>query len=92
MHALVPVEEDLSLPRYGYLPTNNAAAVRKEVTEPCPEVRPHALASVSSSSIPDAFRGPRLKHILGQQSSSFYPFYILLRGAGVEGAAVMQFQ
>ncbi|KAF3443209.1 hypothetical protein FNV43_RR12890 [Rhamnella rubrinervis] len=58
MYALICMEEDAAFLRYGYLSTNNAAAVRKEVTKLCSELRPHALALVSSFGIPDAFLGP----------------------------------
>ncbi|KAF2295041.1 hypothetical protein GH714_031199 [Hevea brasiliensis] len=58
MYALTCMEEDAAFLRYGYLSTENAAAVRKEVTKLCSEVRPHALALVSSFGIPDAFLGP----------------------------------
>ncbi|KAJ9170880.1 hypothetical protein P3X46_018944 [Hevea brasiliensis] len=58
MYALTCMEEDAAFLRYGYLSTKNAAAVRKEVTKLCSEVRPHALALVSSFGIPDAFLGP----------------------------------
>ncbi|OIW08339.1 hypothetical protein TanjilG_03015 [Lupinus angustifolius] len=55
LYALVSVDEDASFLRYGYLSTENAAAVRKEVPTLCAELRPHALALVSSFGIPDAF-------------------------------------
>ncbi|KAB5512712.1 hypothetical protein DKX38_029740 [Salix brachista] len=58
MYALICLEEDVAFLRYGYLSTGNAAAVRKEVTKLCGELRPHALALVSSLGIPDAFLGP----------------------------------
>uniref|UniRef100_A0A2K1WRX5 Acyl-coenzyme A oxidase n=1 Tax=Populus trichocarpa TaxID=3694 RepID=A0A2K1WRX5_POPTR len=58
MYALICLEEDAAFLRYGYLSTDNAAAVRKEVTKLCGELRPHALALVSSLGIPDAFLGP----------------------------------
>ena len=58
MYALICMEEDAAFLRYGYLSMNNAAAVRKEVTKFCSELRPHALALVSSLGIPDAFLGP----------------------------------
>ncbi|KAK9284343.1 hypothetical protein L1049_023514 [Liquidambar formosana] len=58
MYALISLEEDPAFLRYGYLSTENAAAVRKEVTKLCGELRPHALALVSSFGIPDAFLSP----------------------------------
>ncbi|KAJ6763948.1 ACYL-COENZYME A OXIDASE 3.2 PEROXISOMAL-RELATED [Salix purpurea] len=58
MYALICLEEDAAFLRYGYLSTDNAAAVRKEVTKLCRELRPHALALVSSLGIPDAFLSP----------------------------------
>ncbi|KAI3440777.1 Acyl-coenzyme A oxidase [Psidium guajava] len=58
MYALTCMEEDASFLRYGYLSTENAAAVRKEVAKLCSELRPHALALVSSFGIPDAFLSP----------------------------------
>ncbi|WCJ30874.1 Acyl-coenzyme A oxidase 3 peroxisomal [Euphorbia peplus] len=58
MFALICVEEDAAFLRYGYLTTENAAAVRKEVNQLCSELRPHALALVSSFGIPDAFLSP----------------------------------
>ncbi|GMN53921.1 hypothetical protein TIFTF001_023057 [Ficus carica] len=58
MYALVCLEEDAAFLRYGYLSIENAAAIRKEVTELCGELRPNALALVSSFGIPDAFLSP----------------------------------
>ncbi|GLT36831.1 hypothetical protein SLA2020_111840 [Shorea laevis] len=58
MYALTCLEEDAAFLRYGYISVENAAAVRKEVTELCSELRPHALALVSSFGIPDAFLSP----------------------------------
>uniref|UniRef100_A0A803QJM8 Acyl-coenzyme A oxidase n=1 Tax=Cannabis sativa TaxID=3483 RepID=A0A803QJM8_CANSA len=58
MYALICLEEDAAFLRYGYLSTENAAAVRKEVTKLCSELRPHALNLVSSFGIPDAFLSP----------------------------------
>ncbi|KAL9268465.1 Acyl-coenzyme A oxidase 3, peroxisomal-like protein [Drosera capensis] len=58
LYALVILEEDAAFLRYGYLSTENAAAVRQEVSKLCTELRPHALALVSSFGIPDAFLGP----------------------------------
>lgn len=58
MYALICLEEDAAFLRYGYLSTNNVAAVRKEVSRLCGELRPHALALVSSFGIPDAFLSP----------------------------------
>ncbi|XAR72577.1 Acyl-CoA oxidase [Bertholletia excelsa] len=58
MYALITLEEDAAFLRYGYLSPDNAAAVRKEVAKLCSELRPHALAIVSSFGIPDAFLSP----------------------------------
>nr|KYP58773.1 Acyl-coenzyme A oxidase 3, peroxisomal [Cajanus cajan] len=58
MYAVICVDEDASFLRYGYLSTENASAVRKEVPKLCAELRPHALALVSSFGIPDAFLSP----------------------------------
>jgi acyl-CoA oxidase len=58
MYALVTIEEDAAFLRYGYLSTHNAVVVRDEVAKLCGEIRPHALALVSSFGIPDAFLGP----------------------------------
>ncbi|KAI4333893.1 hypothetical protein L6164_018647 [Bauhinia variegata] len=58
MYALICMEEDAAFLRYGYLSMENVAAVRKEVTKLCAELRPHALALVSSFGIPDAFLSP----------------------------------
>lgn len=58
MYALVTFEEDAAFLRYGYLIIDNAAAVREEVGKLCSELRPHALALVSSFGIPDAFLSP----------------------------------
>ncbi|KAB1216524.1 Acyl-coenzyme A oxidase 3, peroxisomal [Morella rubra] len=58
MYALIFFEEDAAFLRYGYLSTDNADAVRKEVTKLCSELRPHALALVNSFGIPDSFLGP----------------------------------
>ncbi|KAK1568233.1 hypothetical protein Q3G72_021990 [Acer saccharum] len=58
MYALICLEEDAAFLRYGYLSMDNAAAVRKEVMKLCSELRPHALALVSSFGIPDAFLSP----------------------------------
>ncbi|XP_019227730.1 PREDICTED: acyl-coenzyme A oxidase 3, peroxisomal isoform X1 [Nicotiana attenuata] len=58
MYVLATLEEDAAFLRYGYLSTDNAAAVRKEVANLCSELRPHALSLVSSFGIPDAFLGP----------------------------------
>ncbi|XP_057527950.1 acyl-coenzyme A oxidase 3, peroxisomal-like [Amaranthus tricolor] len=57
LYALI-VLEDVSFLRYGYLSVENAAAVRQEVIRLCSELRPHALALVSSFGIPDAFLSP----------------------------------
>lgn len=58
MYVMISLEEDASFLRYGYLTTENAAEVRKEVKKLCSELRPHALALVSSFGIPDAFLSP----------------------------------
>ncbi|KAL8147842.1 acyl-coenzyme A oxidase 3, peroxisomal-like [Apium graveolens] len=58
LYAMILLEEDAAFLRYGYLSTDNAAAVRKEVAKLCGELRPHALALVSSFGIPDAFLSP----------------------------------
>ncbi|XP_015953674.1 acyl-coenzyme A oxidase 3, peroxisomal [Arachis duranensis] len=58
LYALISVDEDAAFLRYGYLSTENAAAVRKEVPKLCTELRPHAFALVSSFGIPDAFLSP----------------------------------
>ncbi|KAJ4850819.1 Acyl-coenzyme A oxidase 3, peroxisomal [Turnera subulata] len=52
------MEEGDTFLRYGYLSAENAAAVREEVSNLCRELRPHALALVSSLGIPDSFLGP----------------------------------
>lgn len=58
MYVLISLEEDASFLQYGYLSPENAAGVRKEVTKLCSELRPNALALVSSFGIPDAFLSP----------------------------------
>lgn len=58
MYALICIEEDASFLRYGYLSLGNSAAVRKEVMKLCSDLRPHALAVVSSFGIPDSFLSP----------------------------------
>ncbi|XP_055807401.1 acyl-coenzyme A oxidase 3, peroxisomal-like isoform X1 [Solanum dulcamara] len=58
MYTLVTLEEDAAFLRYGYLSTDNAAMVRKEVAKLCSELRPHALSLVSSFGLPDAFLSP----------------------------------
>ncbi|KHG11955.1 Acyl-coenzyme A oxidase 3, peroxisomal -like protein [Gossypium arboreum] len=50
--------EDVSFLRYGYLSVDNGANVRREITKLCNELRPHALALISSFGIPDAFLSP----------------------------------
>lgn len=57
LYALICIE-DVAFLRYGYLSVDNAAAVRREITKVCSELRPHALALVSSFGIPDAFLSP----------------------------------
>lgn len=58
MYALICLEEDAAFFRYGYLSIDNAAAVRKEVTKLCSELRLHALALVSAFGVPDGFLSP----------------------------------
>ncbi|PIN08980.1 Pristanoyl-CoA/acyl-CoA oxidase [Handroanthus impetiginosus] len=58
MYIAVTLDEDAAFLRYGYLTLENAATVRKEVANLCTEIRPHALALVSSFGIPDAFLSP----------------------------------
>ncbi|URE08857.1 acyl-coenzyme A oxidase [Musa troglodytarum] len=58
MYALICAEEGASFLRYGYLSLDGAAAARKEVMKLCCDLRPHALAVVSSFGIPDAFLSP----------------------------------
>ncbi|XP_057450687.1 acyl-coenzyme A oxidase 3, peroxisomal-like isoform X2 [Lotus japonicus] len=58
LYAMMCVDEDASFLRYGYLSIENASAVRKEVPKLCSELRPLALALVSSFGIPDAFLSP----------------------------------
>ncbi|KAJ4851631.1 hypothetical protein Tsubulata_023000, partial [Turnera subulata] len=53
-----PIKEDDTFLRYGHLSAENAATVREEVTKLCSELRPHALALVSSFGIPDSFLAP----------------------------------
>lgn len=58
MYVVATLDEDAAFLRYGYLTTENAATVRKEVANLCSEMRPHALALVTSFGIPDAFLSP----------------------------------
>ncbi|KAJ4834015.1 Acyl-coenzyme A oxidase 3, peroxisomal [Turnera subulata] len=58
LYATICMEEDASFLRYGHLSIENDAAVREEVAKLCSEVRPHALALVTSFGIPDAFLSP----------------------------------
>ncbi|KAI3818408.1 hypothetical protein L1987_12214 [Smallanthus sonchifolius] len=58
MYTTIVLDEDASFLRYGYLSTDNAAVVRKEVLKLCSELRPHALSLVSSFGILDAFLAP----------------------------------
>ncbi|KAI3989340.1 hypothetical protein MKX01_026923 [Papaver californicum] len=58
MYALISIKEDISFLRYGYLSPDKDAAVRKEVTKLCSELRPHTLSVVKSLGIPDAFLSP----------------------------------
>ncbi|MFQ6620815.1 hypothetical protein Gotur_001604 [Gossypium turneri] len=57
LYALICIE-DVSFLRYGYLSVDNGANVRREITKLCNELRPHALALISSFGIPDAFLSP----------------------------------
>ena len=57
LYALICLE-DVAFLRYGCLSVDNAATVRREITKICSELRPHALALVSSFGIPDAFLSP----------------------------------
>jgi acyl-CoA oxidase len=58
LYVMVSTDESSSFLRYGYLSRDNVAGVRKEVMKLCGELRPHALAVVSSFGIPDAFLSP----------------------------------
>jgi len=58
LYVMVNIDESTSFLRYGYLSRDNVALVRKEVLKMCSELRPHALAVVSSFGIPDAFLSP----------------------------------
>ncbi|KAK1610056.1 hypothetical protein QYE76_033729 [Lolium multiflorum] len=58
MYVTVCIDESASFLRYGYLSRDNVATARKEVMTLCSELRPHALAIVSSFGIPDAFLSP----------------------------------
>ncbi|KAJ4837455.1 hypothetical protein Tsubulata_051278 [Turnera subulata] len=58
MYALSCMEEDDAFLRYGYISRQNAGAIREEVEKLCSEMRPHALALVSSFGFPDSFLGP----------------------------------
>ncbi|RCV21652.1 hypothetical protein SETIT_4G154600v2 [Setaria italica] len=58
LYVMVSIDESASFLRYGYLSRGNVAGVRKEVLKLCSELRPHALAVVSSFGIPDAFLSP----------------------------------
>lgn len=58
VYALISIEEDSSFLRYGYLSTQNAAIVRRELTKLIGEMRPHALSLVKSFGIPDSFLSP----------------------------------
>lgn len=55
---MVILDEDASFLRYGQLTVDNVAAVRTEIMKLCGELRPHALALVSSLGIPDSFLSP----------------------------------
>ncbi|XP_066312895.1 acyl-coenzyme A oxidase 3, peroxisomal-like [Miscanthus floridulus] len=58
LYVMVNIDESTSFLRYGHLSRDNVALVRKEVLKLCSELRPHALAVVSSFGIPDAFLSP----------------------------------
>ncbi|KAL6839414.1 hypothetical protein ACP4OV_030684 [Aristida adscensionis] len=58
LYVMVSIDESASFLRYGYLSRDNVAGVRKEVLKLCSDLRPHALAVVSSFGIPDAFLSP----------------------------------
>lgn len=58
MYAMTCIDEVASFFRYGYLSVDNGAAVRKEVVALCTDLRPHALAIVSSFGIPDSYLSP----------------------------------
>jgi len=58
MYAMTCIDEVASFFRYGYLSVDNGAAVRKEVVALCTDLRPHALAIVSSFGIPDPYLSP----------------------------------
>ncbi|KAE8727379.1 putative acyl-coenzyme A oxidase 3.2, peroxisomal [Hibiscus syriacus] len=62
--------EDITYLRYGFLSVDNGAAVRREITNLCSEVRPHALALVSSFGSPDAFLSPIAFNWVGANSWS----------------------
>lgn len=57
LYALTSLE-DITFLQYGFLTVDNAAAVRREISKICSELRPHALALVSSFGIPEAFLSP----------------------------------
>ncbi|XP_039026882.1 putative acyl-coenzyme A oxidase At3g06690 [Hibiscus syriacus] len=57
LYALICLE-DVSHVRYGYLSVENGAGVRREITKICSELRPLALALITSFGIPDAFLSP----------------------------------
>eukprot|EP00252_Welwitschia_mirabilis_P019485 TRINITY_DN4526_c0_g2_i1.p1 TRINITY_DN4526_c0_g2~~TRINITY_DN4526_c0_g2_i1.p1 ORF type:complete len:721 (+),score=118.07 TRINITY_DN4526_c0_g2_i1:107-2164(+) len=58
LYALVILEEDVSLLRYGFLSPQHSQFIQKEVAKLCNEVRPHALSLVDSFGIPQAFLSP----------------------------------
>lgn len=58
LYVLFTLDEDVAFLRYGYLSTDNASDIRKEVGKLCGELRPHALALVASFGLPDAFLSP----------------------------------
>ncbi|CAH9082072.1 unnamed protein product [Cuscuta europaea] len=58
MFVMVSLDEDITFLRYRCITPDNATAVREELATLCMELRPHALALVTSFGIPDAFLGP----------------------------------
>ncbi|KAJ4770207.1 Acyl-coenzyme A oxidase [Rhynchospora pubera] len=58
MYVMTCIDETASFLQYGHLSVDNAAAVRKEVMALCTDLRPHALAIVSSFGIPDSYLSP----------------------------------
>ncbi|KAL8227766.1 hypothetical protein R6Q57_015350 [Mikania cordata] len=82
MYTTIVMEEDASFLRYGYLSTDNAVVVRKEVLKLCSELRPHVLALVTSFGIPDAVLGPIAFNWIDanawssvEDNTSLFPFF-----------------